>query len=76
MKKTVINTSTHPLTLSSGRVLAPGERADGVEVGGSYEQALLDDRSLRALEPKPKATRKSATPPVPQDTGLSDEENN
>lgn len=47
---TVINTSTHPVDLSTGRSLAPGETAEEVDTEHPHQRALVIDGHLRVEE--------------------------
>lgn len=46
----VINTATHPIDLSDGRVLAPGESADDVDTDHPHQRALVLDGHLHVAE--------------------------
>lgn len=56
----VLNVTSHPIDLSDGRVLAPGEEADDVAAGNRHNKSLiqqghvlvLDDDSDTAEKPK------------------------
>lgn len=45
------NTSAHPVTLASGRVLGPGETAE-VADGDAGHSALVEPRRKRAAKPR------------------------
>lgn len=48
MSDSVINIATHPVDLSDGRTLAPGEDATDVAMN-SHNKALVDAGSLRVV---------------------------
>lgn len=47
---TGINTATHPIDLSNGRILAPGERADDIDTDHPHQRALVVDGLLHVEE--------------------------
>lgn len=53
----IINVSGHPVDIDSGRTLAPGETADGVDLEHPHNKALVDDGLAVEVadEKKPKA---------------------
>lgn len=52
------NTATHPVCLTSGRVLAPGETGDGDPTGGDAEQVAVGN--LTRVQDATAPTRKTA----------------
>ena len=46
MADTVLCTSTHPVDLNDGRVLAPGDTAEGIDVYLPHNAALIADGHL------------------------------
>lgn len=46
----VVNTATHPIDLSDGRMLGPGETAEDVDTDHEHQRALVLDGHLVVLE--------------------------
>jgi hypothetical protein len=46
----VLNTAAHPIDLSTGRTLEPGEIAEGIDVDNDHDTALVDDGLLLVLD--------------------------
>lgn len=57
---TVVCTSTHPVDLPSGRVIAPGEQAEGVDTNDPHARALVLDGHvivLKGMTPRERITK-------------------
>lgn len=57
---TVICTARHPIDLSDGRMLGPGESADDVDTNHPHQRALVLDGHLRVEEGRTPRKRQAA----------------
>ena len=60
MTGTVIGTGDHPVDLSDGRLVAPGEVVEDVDLNDPHQRALVTDGHLTVLDGK--TARKAPTP--------------
>lgn len=58
-KATVICSAPHPVDLHDGRVLAPGETAEGIDTEHPHQRALVLDGSLHVVDGMTPKKRKS-----------------